>query len=91
MRYIYYDGTYWKALVFFIWDEHNEEHLARHKIQSWEAEEVFFNKYIVTPNKKKHGHRRYMIEGKTNAGRKLRIIFEDFGLQTARIITGWDL
>jgi hypothetical protein len=40
-----------KRWYFFIWDEHNEDHLALHKIQSWEAEEVFFNKYVNTPKK----------------------------------------
>jgi len=84
-------GLTGKRWYFFLWDEHNEQHLALHRIQSWEAEEVFFNKYVITPNKKKHGQRRYMIVGKTNTGRRLRLIFEDFGQSMARIITGWDL
>jgi uncharacterized DUF497 family protein len=67
-----------KRWYFFIWDEHNEAHLALHKIQSWEAEEVFFKE-------------RYMIVGRTNARRKLRLVFEDFGQNTARIFTGWDI
>lgn len=53
-----------KRWYFFIWDEHNEDHLALHKIQSWEAEEVFSNKYVITPNKKHHGPERYLIVGK---------------------------
>lgn len=73
------------------WDEDNEEHLARHGIRHDEAEEIFFNRYVITPNKKKYGPKRYRIDGKTNAGRKLRIIFEDLGSNIARIITGWDL
>ncbi|WP_413560554.1 BrnT family toxin [Bdellovibrio sp. HCB209] len=80
-----------KRWYFFIWDEHNEEHLGLHRIQHWEAEEVFFNKYVITPNKKHHGPERYMIVGRTNAGRKLRLIFEDLGENTARIFTGWDI
>jgi uncharacterized DUF497 family protein len=80
-----------KRWFYFIWDEDNEEHLALHNIKYDEAEELFFNTYVITPNKKKHGLRRYRIDGRTNAGRKLRVIFEDLGLNTARIITGWDI
>jgi len=43
---------------FFIWDEENILHLARHNISPDESEEVFFNPYVITPNKKKHGPRR---------------------------------
>lgn len=83
-------GLTGKRWYFFIWDEFNEDHLSRHRIQFWEAEEIFFNRYVITPNKKKHGPKKYLIEGRTNAGRSLRIVFEDLGLNTARIITGWD-
>ncbi len=84
-------GLQGKRWYFFIWDEHNEEHLALHRIRDSEAEEVFFNPYVITPNKKKHGPKRYRIDGRTNQGRWLRLIFEDLGSSTARIITGWDL
>lgn len=84
-------GLSGKRWLFFVWDEDNEEHLSRHGIEDREAEEIFFNSYVITPNKKKHGPRRYRIDGSTNAGRSLRIIFEDLGSSTARIITGWDL
>ena len=36
-------GLQGKRWCFFIWDENNEEHLAKHHIKDWEAEEVFFN------------------------------------------------
>lgn len=84
-------GLSGKRWLFFVWDEDNEEHLGRHGIRDYEAEEVFFNPYVITPNNKKHGPRRYRIEGKSNAGRRLRIIFEDLGSSMARIITGWDI
>lgn len=84
-------GLQGKRWNFFVWDEHNENHLAEHRIKPWEAEQVFFNRYIITPNKKKHGPRKYRIDGKTDAGRGLRLIFEDYGKGIARIITGWDL
>ena len=84
-------GLTGKRWYFFVWDEDNEEHLARHHITTEEAEEVFFNRYVITPNKKKHGPRRYRIDGRTDHGRRLRLIFEDMGASMARIITEWDL
>jgi uncharacterized DUF497 family protein len=84
-------GLQGKRWHFFVWDEHNESHLAEHGIRAWEAEQVFFNRYVITPNKKKHGPRKYRIDGKSDAGRALRIIFEDYVKGIARIITGWDL
>ena len=85
-------GLQGKRWYFFVWDDENVEHLwTKHRVHSEEAEEIFFNRYIITPNKKKHGPRRYRIDGKTNQGRKLRLIFEDLGENMAYIITGWDL
>jgi uncharacterized DUF497 family protein len=48
-------GLTGKRWHFFVWDEDNIEHLSYHGIYSEEAEQLFFNKYIITPNKKKHG------------------------------------
>jgi uncharacterized DUF497 family protein len=84
-------GLTGKRWYFFIWDESNEEHLSRHRVTVDEAEQVFFNPYIITPNKKKHGTRRYRTDGQADSGRKLRLIFEDCGTHIARIITGWSL
>ncbi|MEW6058498.1 MAG: BrnT family toxin [Bdellovibrionota bacterium] len=84
-------GLQGKRWFFFVWDEHNVEHLFQHGISPEEAEQVFFNRYVITPNKKKHGPKRYRIDGKTDNGRILRIIFQDVGRNTVRIITGWDL
>jgi uncharacterized DUF497 family protein len=84
-------GVQGKRWYFFIWDENNEEHLGAHHIQHWEAEEVFFNPYVITPNKKKHGPKRFRIDGRSDAGRGLRLIFEDLGENMARVITGWDI
>ena len=84
-------GLQGKRWYFFVWDKHNTEHLREHRIYPQEAEEVFFNRYVITPNKKKHGPRRYRIDGKTNGGRTMRLIFEDLGNHVARIFTGWDL
>ena len=84
-------GLRHRRWCYFIWDLDNEEHLSQHKIRPGEAEEVFFNPYVITPNVKKHGPNRFRIDGRTNGGRRLRLIFEDIGQNIARIITGWDL
>lgn len=84
-------GLQGKRWYFFDWDEDNIDHLWRHRIEHWEAEELFFNPYLITPNKKIHGPKRYRIVGKTNSGRTLMLIFQDLGSCKARIITGWDL
>jgi uncharacterized DUF497 family protein len=84
-------GLSGKRWYFFVWDEDNEEHIGCHGIMPEEAEEVFFNRYVITPNKRKANTNRYRIVGKTNGGPKLRLIFEDLGESIARIITGWDL
>ena len=84
-------GLRGKRWYFFVWDDANLEHLALHGVDSMEAEEVFFNHYVITPNKKKHGPKRYRIDGHTDGGRHLRLIFEDLGQNVARIFTGWDL
>ena len=84
-------GLQGRSWYHFIWDGENEFHLSLHGLEPDEAEEVFFNRYVVVPNKRRHGPRRFIIDGKTNSGRKLRVIFEDLGKHEARIITGWDL
>lgn len=48
-------GLQGKRWYFFVWDEDNLEHVANHRIDSDEAEQIFFNRYVITPNKKKHG------------------------------------
>jgi uncharacterized DUF497 family protein len=80
-----------KRWYFFVWDDDNIDHLERHRITPDEAEEVFFNRYLITANKKKRGPRRFRIDGHSNRGRYLRLIIEDLGGNVARVITGWDL
>lgn len=71
----------------FDWDEVNIEHIARHRVTPDEAEEVFeSNHYIL---RSRSG--RYLILGKTAAGRYLVCIAE-VGIQgSARVITAMDM
>lgn len=84
-------GLQGRRWYFFIWDDGNIGHLLEHGIRPEEAEQVFFNRYVITPNKKKHGLGRYRIDGRTDGGRYIRLIFEGFGGNIARVITGWDI
>jgi hypothetical protein len=58
--------------------------LFAHRIDLNGAEQVFFNRYVITPNNKKHGPRKYRIEGPTDDGRSLRLIFEDLSQSVTR-------
>jgi hypothetical protein len=55
-------GLQGKRWFFFVWDESNVDHLAAHSILPGEAEQIFFNPYVITPNKKSHGSKRYRID-----------------------------
>jgi uncharacterized protein len=62
----------------FEWDAGNaEKNWDLHKVSAPETEEVFFNRPILVVPDDEHSNRerRYAALGKTNAGRKLSIIF----------------
>ena len=87
----------------FEWDESNISELDRHSIAASQAEECFYNEHEVFKNKKKPGRRylTYKLNGKTDSGRKLLLIFfvkEKIRVQSSlgavaliRIITGWEV
>lgn len=74
----------------FDWDAGNEDHLAEHRIASWEAEEAFLNHPVWVPNTK--GRRgRWKMVGRTMGGRALTLVVAvDPVSATLRVITGWD-
>ena len=70
----------------FEWDDHNIEHIARHGVEFWEAEEA-----VLDPRrtgKTVYGGRRGLI-GATEDGRLLVVIYEFRG-QRIRAITARD-
>ena len=87
----------------FEWDEHNLGEIAGHGIGPDEAEQCFFNSHRVYRNKKKTGRRykTFKLEGKSDPGRQLLLIFfvkEKTAVRSAagpraliRIITGWEI
>ena len=86
----------------FEWDGGNLGELAGHGVKFWETEECFFNNHRTFRNKKKLGraYETFKLEGITNSGRKLLLIFfikekttirrREGSTALIRIITGWE-
>jgi uncharacterized DUF497 family protein len=78
----------------FEWDDENRksgnvQHLREHGIEPDEAEECFFHGYAFCEDERFTDV--YILDGRTNRGRRLRLVFQDKGNGLARIFTGWDL
>ena len=79
----------------FEWDDENKkngnlQHLHDHGIAREEAEECFFHDYNLAPDDRRFDD-VYIIDGRTDRGRRLRLVFQDKGDGLARIFTGWEL
>jgi uncharacterized DUF497 family protein len=75
----------------FEWDEANESELANpsHPIQSWEVEQVFWNRPVWAPNRRGRSG-DYIMVGRTDGGRKLTIVVQVKRVtRHLRPITGW--
>jgi uncharacterized DUF497 family protein len=79
----------------FEWDDENKkrgnvQHLRDHGIEPEEAEECFFHDYLFGKDSRRFDE-VYVLDGKTDRGRALRLVFQDKGGGLARIFTGWEL
>jgi uncharacterized DUF497 family protein len=79
----------------FEWDDENKkngnvQHLRDHDIEPEEAEECFLHDYVFAPEERRFDD-VYVLDGKTDRGRPLRLIFQDHGDGLARVFTGWEL
>ena len=79
----------------FEWDDQdkkngNLQHLRDHCIEPEEAEECFFHEYSFGPDDRR-SDRVYLMDGVTDRGRRLRLVFQDKGNGRVRVITGWDV
>jgi uncharacterized DUF497 family protein len=79
----------------FEWDDEdkkngNVQHLRDHDIEPEEAEECFFHDYAFCRDERRFDD-VYILDGRTDRGRRLRLVFQDKGNGLARIFTGWDL
>lgn len=79
----------------FEWDEHNESKIWEHGLNAFDIEECFDNPYVSRRHKKagskpeKYGD-RYLVEGRTNGGRKLVVILQHKCGPLVRPITAWE-
>jgi hypothetical protein len=79
----------------FEWDDENKkngnvQHLRDYGIEPDEAEECFSHEYDYYRDERRFDD-VYILDGRTNRGRRLRLVFQDKGDGLARIFTGWDL
>jgi len=72
----------------FEYDFENDK-LAEHRITFNEAVDCFFSDFQIRRNKKYKD--RYQLIGKTEGGRRLKIIFQLKKNDIVRIITGWQI
>lgn len=81
----------WHRIVFsdFEDDEGVRGKLHAHRLEFEEAIQCFYNPFQVRRNKKFKD--RFQLIGKTDGGRRLKLIFQLKPGNTVRIITGWDL
>jgi uncharacterized DUF497 family protein len=68
----------------------NVQHLRDHGIEPAEAEQCFFHEFTFALDQRRFDD-VYVLDGKTNRGIRLRLIFQDKGNGLARVITGWRL
>lgn len=81
----------WHRIVFtdFEDDESIREKLYHHHLDFEEVAQCFYNPFQVRRNKKFKD--RFQLIGKTDGGRRLKVMFQLKPGNIVRIITGWDL
>lgn len=81
----------WNRVVFgdFEDDETIREKLYFHHLTFEEAVQCFYNPFQVKRNRRFKD--RFQLIGKTDGGRRLKIVFQLKPGKVVRIITGWDL
>ncbi len=69
------------------WDEDSIEHIAKHRVEPEEVEEVLSGRYLLRRGRKQ----RYYVLGRTEAGRYLFIVLARWGRHSFRVITARDM
>ena len=85
------DVVDWNRILFkdFEDDDDIRDKLHQHRLEFEEVIQCFYNQFQVRRNKKFKD--RFQLVGKTDAGRRLKVIFQLKLGNIVRIITGWDL
>lgn len=81
----------WSRILFtdFEDDEEIRGKLQRHHLAFEEVVQCFYNPFQVRRNRRFKD--RFQLIGKTDGGRRLKVIFQLKPKNVVRIITGWDL
>ncbi|MDQ2855474.1 MAG: hypothetical protein M3R68_04040 [Acidobacteriota bacterium] len=79
----------------FEWDDENKkngnvQHLRDHDIEPDEAEECFFHEFDYGRDEQRFDD-VYLLDGNTDRGRRVRLVFQDKGNGLVRVFTGWEL
>jgi uncharacterized DUF497 family protein len=74
-----------------LWDEDNEDHIARHGVRPEEVEEVVFDSASLFLRTRREEARRYMVLGLTEAGRSLFVVLDPLGGNRAHVVTARDM
>lgn len=69
--------------------EFDEDELAGHGVNVDEVVEVIWNGFDVSRNRRYQGG--YQLVGRTDGGRRLKLIVYEKRRGVIRVITGWDL
>jgi uncharacterized DUF497 family protein len=59
--------------MFFAWNDQNDDRIAKHRVERFEAEQVV--RSARRPYPRRVGHQKYMVKGSTAAGRWLQVIY----------------
>jgi hypothetical protein len=77
----------------FQWDRGNlDKNLAKHRVENWECEQIFFNAPLIVLEDTSHSRseKRWAAFGRTDAGRLLVVIFTKRG-KLIRVISARDM
>ena len=59
--------------MFFIWSDANEEHIAKHRVETHETEEVV--RRARRPYPRRISSEKWLVKGRTSGGRALHVIY----------------
>jgi uncharacterized DUF497 family protein len=79
--------------VGFQWDQGNsDKNLAKHHVENWECEQIFFNEPLIVLEDPGHSfsEKRWAVFGRTDAGRLLVVIITKRG-DLLRVISARDM
>ena len=76
------------SMLIFEWDEVNIAHIARHGVETNEAEQVILNRPVDLNSELRNGEERFPHIGETNLGRILVVVTTMVG-EKVRVVTAW--